>query len=85
MYCMSTNKCCTNESYNGTSIGIAIATMESVTLGLRRYFLRTLCSYLVTVDVYSKWLDVQLMNSITSENSIANSKNYLPHMGYHRR
>ena len=30
--------------------------------------------YLVVVDAYSKWLDVQLMNSITSESTIANLK-----------
>ena len=30
--------------------------------------------YLVVVDAYSKWLDVQLMNSITSESTIAKLK-----------
>ena len=30
--------------------------------------------YLVTVDAYSKWLDVQIMKSITSENTIAKLK-----------
>ena len=30
--------------------------------------------YLVTVDAYSKWLEVQLMQSITSENTIAKLK-----------
>ena len=30
--------------------------------------------YLAVVDTYSKWLDVQLMNSITSESTIAKLK-----------
>ena len=35
--------------------------------------------YLVTVDAYSKWLDVQLMKNITSESTIAKLKDLLPH------
>ena len=31
--------------------------------------------YLVVVDAYSKGLDVQLMNSVTSESTIAKLKN----------
>ena len=47
-------------------LGMVITAMEPITLRFCRSFLRT-----HVLDAYSKWLDVQIMKSITSENIIA--------------
>ena len=40
--------------------------------------------YVVVVDAYLKWFDVQLMNLITSKSTTANSRVVLLHMNCHR-
>ena len=51
---------------------MAITAMEPITLRFCRSFLGHMC--LFTVDAYSKWLDVLIMKSITSENTVAKLK-----------
>ena len=54
-------------------MGVAIAALGLFTLlDIAGPFLGHM--YLVVVDAYSNWLDVQLMNSITSESIIAKLK-----------